>query len=402
MKKFYGITLIVVVLLSLYYVDAVEQITLPQTNPEVIRSVLLSGTTIELNNSGEVINNESGSSISGEVNNNTEGKNENQNSPLQLFTTIIEAGILVYMVSKTFQYISESGKTFSNITIQKEKYCKELPFDEITPGQAEFLKDVNLASEGNIFAASLLNMKMKGAIKFGYIGNERLYENAVIKLVKEEDTPLIAEEKIIYDFLTAYARKFQKEDGSISLYMLQKYMENNKERIGKLKKFIEESVKESIESYDVRADKRVKKRAVDVVIYIAILVIMLIIHSCHFNIFSIYTWIYFISIINIAFCIGIVLKTKIFGSEGAINGEKLKGFERYLKDFAATKEQGLPEIAIWEYYIIFAVAFGIAPNVLKQIRACYPNMEDSSFMETYEYCEHVLKCDFKSKFLFAK
>ena len=244
-------------------------------------------------------------------------------------------------------------------------------------------------------------MKMKGAIEFGYVGNEKLYENAVIRLINENAT-LIAEEKIIYDFLTAYERRFPKEDRTISLYMLAKYIENNKERVGKLKKFIEGKVKESIESYDIRADKRVKKRTVDIFIHIFIFIVMLIIHNGQINIFSTYTWIYLISILNSVFCLGIVLKTKIFGKEGVEYREKLKGFERYLKDFATSKEQGLPEIAIWDYYIVFAIAFGIAPSVLKQIKASYPNIEDSSFMETYEYCEHILKCDFKNKFLFAK
>ena len=47
------------------------------------------------------------------------------------------------------------------------------------------------------------------------------------------------------------------------------------------------------------------------------------------------------------------------------------------------------------------MGFGITKQVLEQIIACYPNLGDTSFIQSYDICNHMLKCNFKRSFLFA-
>ncbi|MBQ9313525.1 MAG: DUF2207 domain-containing protein [Clostridia bacterium] len=402
MKKICFVVLLLIALLSSYNIYAKEADNVSGLDSQVIKIISLSELNTQLisNNNENIISTESGSSVSGDVNATIENETT-KNSILNIFITAIEACILVYIISKTFKYINESGKIFSEDIDIKDKYYKELPFEGITPGQALYLKDINRADEGNIFTAALLNMKNKGIINFEYIGNEKLYENVVIKIINEE-IPLIGEEKPIYQFLKECVKKYRKDGNYIPLYILQKYMARNKEIIVILKHQIEESTKRSIPSYDGRADLRLKRRTIDIVFYIVLLIVIVLIHLGNFDIFTIHTWIYIISIVNIIHCTGIVTKTNIFGKEGAENRERLKGFERYMKDFTNFKGQGLPEVTIWENYIAFAMDFGIAPSVLKRIKSSYPNIVDSNFMETSEVCEYLLKCNFKRIFLLAK
>jgi len=389
MKKVYILTFVLMLLLSSYCVATVandKNETIISPSQEVIvssESEMESGELISVDNIEEVSDNE-------------------ENPILGFLINTIEALILILIIVKTFKYINESGKLFSETIEKKKKYCKELPFDDITPGQAVVLKDMNYASKGNIFSGSLLNLKLKGFLGFSYVGNEKIFENMVIRLTDNEKETLIGEEKVIYDFLLEFANKFQKEDGYISLYAMQKYISNNRERVNILKKDIEQAAKLSLSSYDGRADIRVRRRTADIFIYVFLLILMPILHTGKLDIFSFHTWISIMSIVNTIHCIRIVSKTKMFGKEGASNREKIKGFERYLKDFAQSKELGLPEISIWDYYIVFAMAFGIAPKVLKQVMSSYPNIEDSNFMETFEICQNLLKCDFNKKFMSAR
>ena len=62
------------------------------------------------------------------------------------------------------------------------------------------------------------------------------------------------------------------------------------------------------------------------------------------------------------------------------------------------KEYGAPPaVAIWEYYLIFATAFGISDVVLKEIRENYINMGSEPCWETFNICEKIVKSDFGGK-----
>ena len=79
--------------------------------------------------------------------------------------------------------------------------------------------------------------------------------------------------------------------------------------------------------------------------------------------------------------------------------EKIRAFQRYMLNF---KEYGAPPaVAIWEYYLIFATAFGISDVVLKEIRENYINMGSEPCWETFNICEKIVKSDFSKCFVMA-
>ena len=54
--------------------------------------------------------------------------------------------------------------------------------------------------------------------------------------------------------------------------------------------------------------------------------------------------------------------------------EKLKGLEKFLKEFTIIKERAPIEVALWNEYLIFAQIFGIAKEVAKQFENLYPEI----------------------------
>lgn len=83
-----------------------------------------------------------------------------------------------------------------------------------------------------------------------------------------------------------------------------------------------------------------------------------------------------ISIISFAF-----LKRRSY--EGEVHFGKWMAFKRFLRHFSNLDKAELPEIAIWEYYLVYAAALGVAKEALKNLRAAYPEVSESYYGSWY-------------------
>ena len=67
-------------------------------------------------------------------------------------------------------------------------------------------------------------------------------------------------------------------------------------------------------------------------------------------------------------------KIAVLTEEGAEEKEKWKGLKRYMENFSLIEEREIPELALWEEYLVYATAFGIADKVIEQMKALYPKV----------------------------
>ena len=101
------------------------------------------------------------------------------------------------------------------------------------------------------------------------------------------------------------------------------------------------------------------------------LLLMIYFHGAKFDFFAANSWVRLSCVIAIFFCLKIAINVNILDKKGFIHRAKLQAFERYLSDFGDFKKNDIPDIAIWQYYIIFAVGLGIGDKVLENIEKCY-------------------------------
>lgn len=59
------------------------------------------------------------------------------------------------------------------------------------------------------------------------------------------------------------------------------------------------------------------------------------------------------------------------------------GLKEYMLDFSNMKEYGLPELELWEEYLVYATAMGISGKVLKDLPLAYPQLQDDDYLNTY-------------------
>ena len=315
-------------------------------------------------------------------------KKEFKNNMINAFEGIL----LLILFIVLFSLIKVAGMTRKIHPTEKMEYSKELPCDGITPGQALFLKTRGTIYMGKLFSAVLMSLKLKEVIEIVDINS-----GGYIKILNQEPE-LYLDEKLVFDFLLECVNKFGKEKMQISIKMLKMYISHNTSRVSKLKHDIERELKSSIKSFDESESKKVFRYLRYVIYYLIIIIIMSIVHKGETNIFTIHTWVSVISAVSIIFCAKIAYRANVFSEKGENEREKIRAFQRYLLNF---KEYGAPVVAIWEYYLIFATAFGITEIVLQEIRKNYINMGNEPCWETFKVYEKIMESNFSKCFVMA-
>ena len=61
--------------------------------------------------------------------------------------------------------------------------------------------------------------------------------------------------------------------------------------------------------------------------------------------------------------------------DGQREYDKLHALAKYMQEFSMMKDHEIPELALWEDYMIFATAMGIADKVAKQLEIAYPEFK---------------------------
>ena len=106
-----------------------------------------------------------------------------------------------------------------------------------------------------------------------------------------------------------------------------------------------------------------------------------------------------IFIINAIMCGKIAKKLNVLTQKGVDMQEQWKGLKKYMEDFSMLDKREVPELVIWEKYLVYATAFGIADKVIKQLKIIYPNFDEvTTNMATYSYINVMMHTNFSSSF----
>ena len=295
---------------------------------------------------------------------------------------------------------------------QEITYFREIPREDASPGEAVYLlrkAKGKLQSNdiGKIFSATILNFSLKKLIEVEEKQNEKGKEEIYIKLKDKEGILNLKnkDEKAVGEFLiSAFGGR---ENTEISVKELEKFIKkssptnilNIQQRIGSgfNRKLIELKIidKEAKSNYENESGKQaVKISLILMVICLGILIIeklgdLAIIGTIAFEV------IFFLNIIISGIAI---YKINFYTQQGIDEIEKWRGLKKYMEEFSLLNEKEVPEIAIWEKFLVYATAFGIADKVLKQLKIVYPDIENSINVNTYPYMYLMIHTNFSRSF----
>ncbi len=252
----------------------------------------------------------------------------------------------------------------------KNKYNREF-IDDYNVEVVDYLMNKKITP--NALSASIMNLVYKKNIKVEEIPNEKKQKEYQFTLVNEEN--LSETEKYLTDFLFT---KVGKENVFTSKE-LQEYAKSTKTcdkfsasyttwrqkviRDGKDNNFFESNA---------------KAKSVGLMFFIFALFIYILKSILNVEMF-LCTFNFGLSILFLIYTFSFFKRTK----KGNEDYAKWNAFKNFLNDFGTFEMKELPEIVLWERYMVYATVFGIADKVAKVMNVKIKEIETSDIMDYY-------------------
>ena len=283
------------------------------------------------------------------------------------------------------------------------EYFRDLPREDATPAEAEYILEnkyngFDVTDIGKVFSATILSLALKKSIKIEQIVGKK--EDSKIQIITN-DISKITEQKdelIIFQFIEEACKNkkngifknknIETDDKSITMQELKKYIQSNNSKVVTLKSKLDKQMKAKLTQNNYLDLEGIKKKGsfasnsvLSVIIMICLYVFadnqQLIVSAA--NTIGMH-WIGILGMIVFAIIdivIGSSAKNKIsaYTQKGVDEQDKWKALKKYMEDFSLLKEKEVPDLVLWEKFLVYATAFGIAEKVIKQLKITYPEYD---------------------------
>lgn len=307
---------------------------------------------------------------------------------------IINIIVAINIIKKIKKYRQELKE---NPVIKPEieyEYFRDIPDDTETPAGAGFLyyfKNSGLQFNiPKIVSATMLDLCMKQYIEFEVVDGKK--EEIRINVNNKNDRELPEDERIVYEILKE-VKVGNNVTKSFTMKDFEKYTKKNpNEVVDKLNKidWVVEKLQEKKKNYSeeliYESDKCVAK---------SIGYILLAIFGC----FSMMWLIVIPAIIAAVYNSKLASRYNRLTQKGVNEKAKWVGLKKYMEEFSMLDEKTVPELVLWEKYLVYATAFGISDIVLKQLKVVYPQITDMYDTTNYSYMNLMYSRNLNSSFL---
>ena len=294
-----------------------------------------------------------------------------------IITNIIGVVVTIIVIKKIIKYHKILKETPIVKPEQEFEYYRDIPNESATPAQAGFLyyfKNSGLQyNMSKIISATMLDLCMKKYIEFEVIPDKKEQIKVIIK--NEDITKLSEDEKMVYELL----QKIPKKDtDSFTMKEFERYASSHSSSIlnsfNKIEKIAKETAKQE-GNYDEELIKKQNSWSSQGVVYAFLAVISIFIMQL----------LIIPSIIAAVYCFKLSSRYNRLTQKGFNEKAMWVGLKKYMEDFSMIKDKTVPELILWEKYLVYATAFGIADKVLKQLKVVYPQITDTDYMMSHGY-----------------
>ena len=299
--------------------------------------------------------------------------------------------ITVILIVKAVKY-GKKLKTLNKYKPEQElEYFRDLPSKDVTPGEATYILQEAYygfsSSFGRIFSATMLDLKLKDYIDLRVEKDKKDKDVIYIKRIKPSDEKLKNDEKKVLDFIY----RVEKKKEEITIKQLEKYITSHSSSVQKL---IEQSGKDIedqlvLEGILNKSNKEefIKYQTMSGLYFVFAIIVLMFAFPVSIAL-----------IVNGILCFKIKKRINVLTQKGIDSKEKWKGLKKYMEDFSLLKEKEVPAIEVWEKYLVYATAFGIAEKVLKQLKTIYPNIDELDAVHTSTYMYFIYNSNFTADF----
>lgn len=292
---------------------------------------------------------------------------------------IAAVAICIFLFTRIIKYIRVLKDNPKMKPTQELDYYRDIPDEAESPAQAAYLyyfgKGNYNTNLPKIMSSTMLNLCMKKYISFELPEQSDKKDNVKV-YIKESDKELTEDEKIVLELLG----NVNKKENSFTMKELNKYAKDHGTSfLNKLEK-IEKKVKEYHEqkkNYDVQIYKKGEDWKLKTVGYGLLVVASVFAAVIEYTAIPLIALV--LSVICIIMCNKIAKRYSGITQKGVDEKEEWEGLKKYMEDFSMLDKREVPELALWEKYLVYATAFGIADKVLKQLKVVYPQIAQDDF-----------------------
>lgn len=302
-----------------------------------------------------------------------------------IITSVVMILISLLFAKKIFKYKKVLEETPSLKPTQNLDYYRDIPNEKTaTPAKAAFLHYFeNNKSEKAIsrtMSATMLNLSLNGYLSFEE-KSKKIGKDEIVVHVNESTKPLEKDEEEIYNLM----KKIDKNNEGFTMKQLKSYAKkeyttflNSIDEMQKKAEIENENEKNFDSNMKKQKEKWGGKTAGYIFGIIAFIVIGLIASA---NVIAMVV-LCFVCLICASFTKKISNRFNGLTQKGMDEKEQWKGLKNFLKDYSQINDKTVPEVVLWEKYLVYATMFGIADEVLKQIKVAYPDLNDDDFTNT--------------------
>lgn len=283
-----------------------------------------------------------------------------------VLTTLIILALLILIfyifgVEKDIQYQGE--------------YEREIPFKDPPDVVNAIVVNQLLKIDSNGISAVIMDLYRKDFVKLNENGK-------YIEIIEKDPKDLPESERFFYVFLKKYST-----DNFFSFNDLKKALSKDKELAREFLADFKTYKTLVLNEAKGRKYLSIKGTVLSYIVGIISILLSLYFFNAYSNVYLLYESIFS----TILFAIGGILffiPRDVFGSWTSIGREyylKWKNFEKFLLDFSALSEYPPDSIIIWEDYLVYATALGIADKVEKHLKKLVPKEIERSAHPYYGY-----------------
>lgn len=312
-----------------------------------------------------------------------------------LFVVRVLIVVFMFFLFIIIKYIRELRNTKKLEPETRLEYYRDFPDDEATPAEAAFLyyfdkEEMFKKNISKIVSGTILDLALKKIIIFEVDSTEQL--NIILdKGIDKKNLKI--DELTVYNVLqeTLEYKNRKNDDNKISMKDIEQYAKNNDKTFLSSVNSIETkvaSIQELKKNYDIEMSKTSKKwkNKGTGYTFATFAPLVLFIGGAH-N----------ISLLAFAHCLPCIIcailcrkiankvRTQTLTQKGVNEQEQWKGLKNYMENFSLLNEREVPELVLWEKYLVYATAFGVADKVLKQLKVKYPELMDENYMISNGY-----------------
>ena len=291
---------------------------------------------------------------------------------------ILDVVSAVFLLALSLFFFFKLRKRSRRHSVTVPEYTREIPPGNSPGGIANlyyFYSRLNEKEKGRVFSATLLSLARKGFVRIESTG-----DRMIVHLTGDsKGEELTQSEKVFFELISTVGEEL---GNSFTMKGFQEYAQKHGEYVsGKLEDFLTVAKQEISKRgyYESRPVLFSTSKWVGVLmIFLAAAVFLT---TAFLGTLLVYLPLSLL-ISGSLLWIGGSAKMKL-SEKGEYEYGVWHGLKKYMLEFSRMKEYGVPQLELWEEYLVYATMMGISGEVCKQLKMAYPQLTEQDFRDNH-------------------